>query len=821
MTSYNTSLAENSSCLYGLILPVLNDDEWNPVVRTILYLAGMLWCFLGVAIVADVFMCSIERITSKTRKVLIADENSETGYQEVEVRVWNDTVANLSLLAMGTSAPEILLSVIEILGNKFKAGELGPSTIVGSAAFNLLCITAICIVAIPAGEVRRIKSFKVYIVTAISCIWAYVWLIIVLLVSSPNEVELWEAIITLLFFPTLIVIAYLADRNCCIGKQKSHEVNNVEIGLNTKAAMDEEEQTEGIDRKDVGRSSIISIAQDLGKHKELSDKKAAKLAAYKLSEDKGHDRGWHRIAATRSITGGKRLLPMAVNAFRQLHSEVQMTEEEKNSPMAKLIRLDLGEGGTKPVVEFTAASCAVLESDKKVRVGIKRYGKMNVPVTVTVETIDGTALANEDYKPVKQNLTFVENEKLKELYVEIIDDYEWEPDEFFFVKLSLPKDSEAVVGNISINQVTIIDDDEPGKLEFGSPSYVVKESERKALIPVRRFNGADGHVSIKWRSKSMSAVDGKHFKGGDGLLEFAHGETIKMIEIPIITTQEPERDDSFQLELSDTTGGAEIGRLARTIVTIVNDDEFDGLVSRIVNMTVASLDVLRLDTGSWADQFHDAMNVNGGEVDEATAFDYIMHFMTFWWKVFFAFIPPTSIGGGWLTFIISLSVIGLLTAIIGDLATVFGCLIGLKPSVTAITFVALGTSMPDTFASKTAATMEKTADSSVGNVTGSNSVNVFLGLGLPWVIAAIYWTAKGEPFEVKAGSLGFSVVLYTVAAVLAIVLLFLRRKLALFGNAELGGPFGPKVVSAIVVFFLWIMYVVLASLQAHDHIQGF
>lgn len=36
--------------------------------------------------------------------------------------------------------------------------------------------------------------------------------------------------------------------------------------------------------------------------------------------------------------------------------------------------------------------------------------------------------------------------------------------------------------------------------------------------------------------------------------------------------QEPERDDSFQLELSDTTGGAEIGRLARTIVTIVNDD---------------------------------------------------------------------------------------------------------------------------------------------------------------------------------------------------------------------------------------------------------
>jgi len=50
--------------------------------------------------------------------------------------------------------------------------------------------------------------------------------------------------------------------------------------------------------------------------------------------------------------------------------------------------------------------------------------------------------------------------------------------------------------------------------------------------------------------------------------------------------------------------------------------------------------------------------------------------------------------------------------------------------------------MPDTFASKAAAINEKTADSSVGNVNGSNSVNVFLGLGLPWVIATIYWLVK-------------------------------------------------------------------------------
>jgi Ca2+/Na+ antiporter len=62
--------------------------------------------------------------------------------------------------------------------------------------------------------------------------------------------------------------------------------------------------------------------------------------------------------------------------------------------------------------------------------------------------------------------------------------------------------------------------------------------------------------------------------------------------------------------------------------------------------------------------------------------------------------------------------------------------------VIAITFVALGTSLPDTFASKAAAVGEKNADNAIGNITGSNSVNVFLGLGLPWLIASIYHWAK-------------------------------------------------------------------------------
>jgi len=125
-------------------------------------------------------------------------------------------------------------------------------------------------------------------------------------------------------------------------------------------------------------------------------------------------------------------------------------------------------------------------------------------------------------------------------------------------------------------------------------------------------------------------------------------------------------------------------------------------------------------------------------LDDVTIGEAINHFVVIGWKYFFAIVPPKNWGGGWPAFIIALSMIGLITLVVSECATILGCVIGLPGSVTAITFVAIGTSLPDTFASMTAARNSEYADSAIGNVTGSNCVNVFLGLGLPWVISSHY-----------------------------------------------------------------------------------
>jgi solute carrier family 8 (sodium/calcium exchanger) len=97
-------------------------------LRAVLYFIFLLYLFLGIAIITDILMASIETITSRRRKIRYPNPNEKDKYLIVEVRLWNDTVANLTLIALGSSLLEILLPITEIVCNRFEAGELGPGT---------------------------------------------------------------------------------------------------------------------------------------------------------------------------------------------------------------------------------------------------------------------------------------------------------------------------------------------------------------------------------------------------------------------------------------------------------------------------------------------------------------------------------------------------------------------------------------------------------------------------------------------------------------------------------------------------------------------
>jgi len=65
--------------------------------------------------------------------------------------------------------------------------------------------------------------------------------------------------------------------------------------------------------------------------------------------------------------------------------------------------------------------------------------------------------------------------------------------------------------------------------------------------------------------------------------------------------------------------------------------------------------------------------------------------------------------------------------------------------------------------------------------------------------------------------LGFSVTIFCTEAVIAILILLARRNPAVGG--ELGGPKAVKTVTSGFFVCLWIMYVMLAALEAYGVID--
>ena len=200
----------------------------------VFYLIMLFWLFIGIQILSDIFMEAIEEITSKGELIEIPD--ADGNLIQIEKQFWNPTIANLTLMALGSSAPEIIISLADTIAKLGSIpSELGPQTIVGSAAFNLLIITAVSIYAVK-DEYKPIKMVGVFISTAAFSSWAYIWFFLVLVVISPGIVELWEALVTLGFLFLLVIIAYSCDK-AHENKENAEEQRKIEKRKASKAAL--------------------------------------------------------------------------------------------------------------------------------------------------------------------------------------------------------------------------------------------------------------------------------------------------------------------------------------------------------------------------------------------------------------------------------------------------------------------------------------------------------------------------------------------------------------------------------------------------------
>lgn len=852
-----------SVCKTGVIIPV-----WTPVDnltvgdtigRAMVYAIGLIFCFLGVSIISDRFMASIEVITSQEKEIHIVDNDGNK--QVVMVRYWNETVSNLTLMALGSSAPEILLSVIEIFGNRFEAGDLGPNTIVGSAAYNLFVIIGYVILVVPEGEVRRIKHLRVFFVTASWSIFAYIWLYLIIAVFSRGRIDVWEGLITFLFFPITVLTAYIADTKLFFGNFLEKKVKGGKLMSNDEEAGQQMTVVKSTEEHKSSKASIfqsseqktfedqrqeyINVLKELRqKHPDIGIDELQNMAEIEILQRGPKSRAFYRMQATRKLVGGN---------TANIKKKVEENNKKLASIKSKSNLENIVEDENLTTVAWDPSHYTCFESIGELEVFVSRSGgDLTRTVSVDYKTENGTAEAGTDFDYVEGTLIFGPNELKKSFTIKIIDDDVYEEDEQFTVRLSNARftdGNELSVNNNSLSKlkcypetctIMILDDDHNGIFVFPEPEIECIESVGTLRVKVSRTCGARGKVKIPFKTVDGSALAGKDYIGKESVLTFYNNEIEKFIEIEIFDDEDYEKKESFFIELGaplselekgeedvNEAGKPKVGEIGKVEVQIRESKEIKGIVDKLL---VANTSIL-VGTSSWREQFIEAFNVGDGDDDEGeegeegaepaapSVFDYVLHYISLFWKILFAFCPPTDIMGGWACFWVSMAIIGALTALIGDLAASFGCTVGLKDSVTAISFVALGTSLPDTFASKVAAQNDKYADGSVGNVTGSNAVNVFLGIGIAWTFAAIYHAYNGTEFLVDPGNLGFSVTIFCFFAFVAISLMMVRR--FTFIGAELGGPMAPRYVTSFIFFGLWLSYVSLSTLESYCYIEGF
>jgi len=779
--------------------------EWerslSEALRAVLYLTGLAWTFLGIGIVCNQFMGAIEEITS-TERVVWRFVRSGAKHK-FHLKVWNATVANLTLMALGSSAPEILLSVIEICSSDFFAGALGPSTIVGSAAFNLLVITGVCVSAIPAPETRKVLCTDVFSVTSVFSVLAYIWLLVILQVLSPNRVESWEGVVTLAMFPLLCLLAFAADQGWW----------RAMLRRSNKPARP---RLQG--RRDSWvAGEVAKIQEQFGK--ELpTDTLSLMLQHRSESKSSTSSRAQIRSNLMREVTGA----------------------------------LVTARGAGAITVGFDEPEHMVLECAGTLQLKVVASRPPGRSLQVSYYTQEGTAREGVRFLRAEGSLCFLPNQSERAIEVEVIDDDTWQPDEHFTVHLSDLRELGSPRGagrpelrlGTDKTTVTVLNDDMPGTLAFDVDEVYTHEG-LCATLGIVRTHGTCGEISCSYKTIEGTAVAGRDYMHSEGTITFGHGEVTRTVEIRILSSSrhDMESSESFQVALSDASPGVkfesatdrEESRAVCDVVIVAEGQPswLARLARRCVNR-----DLLAEHLGQWWEQFAAAVCCNGSFEEQAKAgpAEWCVHAVSLVWKLLFAIIPPPGLCGGWLCFIFALGMIGLVTALVSDLAALLGCCMGIPDEITAITLVALGTSLPDTFASKVAAQQDANADNSVGNVTGSNSVNVFLGLGLPWTMAAFYWESlgptaewkqhlyKGKSYEelfgaqypsggflVPAGSLAFSVAVFTACALACLGLLVARR---LTYGGELGGPRRAQLRDSGILVLLWLLYIVASIVNS-------
>ena len=121
-------------------------------------------------------------------------------------------------------------------------------------------------------------------------------------------------------------------------------------------------------------------------------------------------------------------------------------------------------------------------------------------------------------------------------------------------------------------------DNNRGLLNFSMEAVTVEEGlGSQVTVQVTRSRGSFGSVSVSYSVVDGSTTAADYTPVTPDFIVFASGQQTADITILIVDDQIPEQDETFQVVLANAMGGAEIGTPSSVTVTILGNDDINGV----------------------------------------------------------------------------------------------------------------------------------------------------------------------------------------------------------------------------------------------------
>ncbi len=223
-----------------------------------------------------------------------------------------------------------------------------------------------------------------------------------------------------------------------------------------------------------------------------------------------------------------------------------------------------------PSIAFETTAFEVLESGPNPVLDVRLHSPSAVPVSVGYRTLDGTAMAGSDYHATEGSLTWEPGETgIKSFSVDIIDEDEDEPEEFFHVELFEPEN--ATIAGLDTATIVIVDDDGRPTIRFAAAESAAFESVINASIHVTMSHAIAQDVTVVYAVSGGTAASGKDYVLPSGTLTIETGQTQGWITFAVIDNAIDEPDRTIVVTLYSPQH-AQLGLTTSHTYTILDDD---------------------------------------------------------------------------------------------------------------------------------------------------------------------------------------------------------------------------------------------------------